>query len=46
MLYFTGEAEYVNDIPESKDQLHGALVLAEKAGTLISEIDPQAALVS
>lgn len=44
IIQCSGEAEYTNDIPESFGQLYGALVLAEQANALITNIDPSPAL--
>ncbi|RXG70444.1 Xanthine dehydrogenase/oxidase [Armadillidium vulgare] len=40
----TGEAKYVDDIPHFENELHGALVLSEKARAKIVSIDPSEAL--
>ena len=44
-LYQTaGEAEYVNDIPERENELHGVLALAKAIGK-IKQIDASEAMV-
>ncbi|RXG50817.1 Xanthine dehydrogenase [Armadillidium vulgare] len=40
----TGEAKYVDDIPHFENELHGALVLSEKARAKIVSIDSSEAL--
>lgn len=45
LVAIIGEAEFVNDIPESRGQLYGALVLAEQANATITNIDTSQALV-
>jgi xanthine dehydrogenase molybdopterin-binding subunit B len=39
-----GEAEYVGDIPERKDELHGAFVLTSRANATVVSIDTTRAL--
>ena len=39
-----GEAEYVGDIPEKKNELHGAFVLSSQANATIVSIDTIKAL--
>lgn len=43
---FSGEAEYVNDIPPRPDELYGAFVLSTVAKADLVSIDPSEALVS
>ncbi|CAL4088500.1 unnamed protein product [Meganyctiphanes norvegica] len=40
----SGEAEYVNDIPASPDEVHGAFVLSQYACATIKHVDPAPAL--
>ncbi|XP_024217422.1 uncharacterized protein [Halyomorpha halys] len=44
VLQCSGEALYVNDIPELSNQMYGALVLATQANSTIKRIDPSPAL--
>ena len=39
-----GEAEYIGDIPERKDELHGAFVLSSQANATVVRIDSTKAL--
>ena len=44
--FFTGEAQYVNDIPSLPGELHGALVLTNVAKGELGKVDASEALVS
>ena len=42
----TGEAEYIDDIPEIKGELHAAMLQSDVAKCELDVVDPSAALVS
>lgn len=42
---FVGEAQYIDDLPQQADELHGALVQSAYANCTIDTIDPSDALV-
>ena len=39
-----GEAEYIGDIPERKDELHAAFVLSDQANATVVKVDSTRAL--
>ncbi|CAH1403040.1 unnamed protein product [Nezara viridula] len=44
LIQCSGEAEYIDDIPYQAGELHGALVITDRAEATITNIDPSLAL--